>query len=154
MTPAEFKSIREGLGLTAQALADILGLKHLRTVQRWDSGERAVPADVAATMQRLDANVEKMVAGAISTYGRMPGADVVLLRYRGDDDMAQFDARSLKALHSSAVHAAAVERTRQALTRTGVNVRIVYMDPEAYTEWLSDRSDGPARRAQWAALSL
>lgn len=45
MTPAEFKTIRESLGLTAQWIAENAGVK-LRTAQYWEAGRMAVPVDV------------------------------------------------------------------------------------------------------------
>jgi transcriptional regulator with XRE-family HTH domain len=50
MTGPELKAAREKLGLSARALAQKLGMRGMwddRTVRRWESGERRVPADVA-----------------------------------------------------------------------------------------------------------
>lgn len=43
MTPAEFKQARQSLGLSAQALADILGV-NIATVQKWEAPANAKSA--------------------------------------------------------------------------------------------------------------
>jgi putative transcriptional regulator len=39
MTPTEIKALRQKLGHTQQALADIIGVS-VRTLQKWEQGER------------------------------------------------------------------------------------------------------------------
>lgn len=46
LTDAEFRIAREDLGLTAEWIADRLGVA-LRTVRRWEAGHSPVPAGVA-----------------------------------------------------------------------------------------------------------
>lgn len=49
MTPEQFKQIRSDLGITQKQLAE--GLKSsLRSVQRWESGERAISGPVQVCM--------------------------------------------------------------------------------------------------------
>ena len=43
MTPAEFKGARADAGLPTQQAAAIALESDLRTVRRWENGERAVP---------------------------------------------------------------------------------------------------------------
>jgi DNA-binding transcriptional regulator YiaG len=53
MKPAEFKSTRQALGLSQDALATILqmGGDGARTVRRWEMGERAVPGAVVVLLR-------------------------------------------------------------------------------------------------------
>jgi DNA-binding transcriptional regulator YiaG len=60
MRPDELKSIREGLGLSQQALAILLDLDGAelkaqggRTVRRWESGESRIPGSVAKFLDTL-----------------------------------------------------------------------------------------------------
>jgi len=52
MEPDEFKRLREGMGLTQQALADQLGV-HRVTVAKWEAGDRGIPEPAARLLQRL-----------------------------------------------------------------------------------------------------
>ena len=48
MTPQQLKSARAQLGgLTQSQMAEIIGIKHDRTIRKWESGERPVPDAVA-----------------------------------------------------------------------------------------------------------
>ncbi len=57
MTPAQFKAIRERAGLTQSGLAAFLRISDLRSVRRWERGERAISGPVAYLMELLDAGV-------------------------------------------------------------------------------------------------
>jgi DNA-binding transcriptional regulator YiaG len=46
MTPAQLKSARHALGLSAEGFARLVGVKSGRTVRRWESGERKIPGPV------------------------------------------------------------------------------------------------------------
>jgi DNA-binding transcriptional regulator YiaG len=46
MTPAELKSARHALGLSAEGFARWVGVESGRTVRRWESGERDIPGPV------------------------------------------------------------------------------------------------------------
>ena len=51
MAPAEFKAARHALGLSAQGMADALGIADGRTIRHWESGAREVTAPVALLMR-------------------------------------------------------------------------------------------------------
>lgn len=55
MTPAAFKAIRLRAGLTQSALAERLRINDLRTIRKWEAGERAVSGPVSLLMELLDA---------------------------------------------------------------------------------------------------
>jgi transcriptional regulator with XRE-family HTH domain len=42
MTHTEFKRWRQEAGLTQKSAGDLFGV-HMRTVRRWENGERAIP---------------------------------------------------------------------------------------------------------------
>lgn len=56
LTGAEFRLRREAFGLSAEWLADRLGVA-LKTVQRWESGHRAIPEGVASEMDSISTAV-------------------------------------------------------------------------------------------------
>jgi DNA-binding transcriptional regulator YiaG len=55
MTPAELRSARAALGLSAAALARALelGKGGDRTVRRWEAGERDIPGPVRVVLRML-----------------------------------------------------------------------------------------------------
>lgn len=130
MTPEHFRTLRERLGLTAEALGRIPGLRNSvtdRTVRRWESGVVAIPADAVAAIIALDANVElrvqKMLA-VLDAQTRKRGAPEVvdLVRYPDDAELA--------SVHpdfpgGNAVHNALIGRCREAIERRGIQVRIL-----------------------------
>lgn len=55
MTPEEFKSIRLRAELTQTELATRLRIDDLRTIRRWEKGERPISGPVTLLMELLDA---------------------------------------------------------------------------------------------------
>lgn len=159
MTAAEFRTLTESLGLTAEAAARIMSVRP-RTIRRWQAGEWPVPEDAAATLQALDARLETVVEAAVqqvdaatAEMGVAPD-EVVMVRYLSADDLARY--RPDMADLPLATHGAMLDRLRVALGRRGVAVRLVYMMPDVYDGWLKSRrvSDSEAMRAAWAASLL
>ena len=159
MTPAELRTLREGLGLT---LADVatLGSVQLRTAQRWEEGVSAVPKEVAQALRSLDSVVERALREAVAQVARCdpPPAQVALLRYRSDDDLARADPVMAERFQPAPakVHGMMIGRLSRALQADGIEVRIVGFDRETYAAWrrrekLPDRSD---TRAAWAAVQV
>lgn len=56
MTPAELKSARHALGLSAEGFARLVRVESGRTVRRWESGERDIPGPVAVLVDVLLTN--------------------------------------------------------------------------------------------------
>lgn len=52
MTAAEFSSIRERAGLSPSLLATMLR-SDVRTVRRWEAGERRIPGPVSLLMEMV-----------------------------------------------------------------------------------------------------
>lgn len=52
MTKDDFKNIRAKLGLTQQAMADAM-YSDLRTVQRWEYGDRDIPGPVIKALELM-----------------------------------------------------------------------------------------------------
>lgn len=55
MTPATFKSIRQRAGLSQSGLAERLRISDLRTIRKWEHGEREISGPVSILMELLDA---------------------------------------------------------------------------------------------------
>lgn len=56
MTPAELKSARQALGLSAERFAKLVHVESGRTVRRWESGERDIPGPVSVLVGAILAN--------------------------------------------------------------------------------------------------
>ena len=154
MTPAEFKTLREALGLTVQWVADQAHVK-LRTAQYWEGGRLAVPADVADMLERIERTVEAKVAEAVSmivsersTAESLPDK-APLVRYRNDADLWMFHP-NMKPLPTT-THAAKLARLKRALEFRGIPAVIEFMEPDEYFGWLGKRKDTEVERSNWAA---
>lgn len=153
MTPAEFKTIRESLGLTAQWIADQADVR-LRTVQYWEAGRMAVPEDVATLLADIDQTLESAVAQTLALVAELKtrtGApsEVMLVRYRSDEDLWRFrpDMKPLPAT----THAAMLSRLRRELRSLSIISVIEFMRPDEYLAWLDGRQDTEVERAAWVA---
>jgi len=69
MTPAEFRAIRESLGLTQAELGERLN-RHWVTISRYESGALAIPSELAQLMRMYAAT-----APAYQTEKPIPIAD-------------------------------------------------------------------------------
>lgn len=156
MTGAELRTLRDSLGLSAEQVAQLAGVRG-RTVQRWEVDEWPVPQDVAGALQRLDAQLEQAVLAAVDGLQAAQAdagapTDVVLVRYRTEADLARY--RPDMAALPASVHGALIDRVRLAFSRLGVVTRIVWMDALAYEAWRGRRGDSESLRSAWAARQI
>ncbi len=153
MNSAEFKTIRESLGVSIRWFGELMGVK-LRAAQYWESTRPPPPAAVQQLLS-IDNAMNNIVQDDLLTVlkGKSNPEDypseVVLVRYRSDDELWRY-IKDIKPLPASA-HAQILSRTRRELLRHGIAVRIVYMDQEKYEAWLGKRKDSPVHRLRWAA---
>jgi transcriptional regulator with XRE-family HTH domain len=55
MLPAQFKAIRHKLGLTQSGLAARLRVEDIRSIRRYETGERSISGPVSLLMELMDA---------------------------------------------------------------------------------------------------
>ncbi|MDD3757721.1 MAG: DUF1870 family protein [Advenella sp.] len=154
MTPAEMKTIRESLGLSAQWVANQAGVK-LRTVQYWESGRNAVPDDVAQMLIGIDGQLWGIVAQAVDQIrqaadeaGALP-EQLDLIRYRKDEDLWHFQPEFSPL--PATCHAMLLSRLIREIEPLKIPVRIIYMQSEKYILWLDGQADSADLRAEWAS---
>lgn len=96
MTAAEFRTVREWLGLTGDALAAWLGVNP-RSARRWEQGEQPIPDGVRLNIEELEAHTAKNVTAAVSQLMDAPEPTAVV--YRDDETFwaAHPEARPLTA---------------------------------------------------------
>ena len=104
MTPAEFKIIRERLGLTGDWLAGYLDVSP-RTVRHWEQGKYAIPTGVRAELQDLQRRTRDYVDQLVAHLSRSP--DPVAYVYRTDED---YHAADPSARYPASWHRAATAR--------------------------------------------
>ncbi|RPK56179.1 hypothetical protein EES43_24365 [Streptomyces sp. ADI96-02] len=107
MTDAEFRVVRDWLGLTGDWLAAHLGVSP-RTVRHWEQGKYAVPDGVRLEMESLEARTGEFVAGAVSKLLDLPGPGV--FTYRTD---AEYHAAHPEVPFPASWHRAVVARIAQ-----------------------------------------
>ncbi|MFE4867752.1 helix-turn-helix domain-containing protein [Streptomyces sp. NPDC056682] len=118
MTDAEFKVIREYLGLTGDWLADHLGVAP-RTVRNWEQGKYAIPDGVRLEMEDLEARTGEFIARVAEKLLDLPEPGVVT--YRTDED---YHAAHPDQLWPASWHRAVIARVAQEVP----GLAIVYAD--------------------------
>lgn len=73
MTAAEFRVVRERLGVSGEWLADELSVAE-RTVRRWESGVSQVPSGVASALAQMEETTDRFVE-AVTESLREDGPD-------------------------------------------------------------------------------
>lgn len=78
LTAAEVRTLREGLGVTAEWLADHLDVQ-TRTVQRWESGANAIKPFAVDALLMLESQASDQVAEHVAALrgSRLPPVLVV-----------------------------------------------------------------------------
>jgi len=95
MSPAEFKVVREFLGLTGDWLAAHLGVS-ARTVRHWEQGKYAIPDGVRLQIEELEARTGEFIGGIVDKLMDLPDPGVITYRddteYRETHPEAEFPA--------------------------------------------------------------
>jgi hypothetical protein len=107
MTDAEFRVVREHLGLTGDWLAAHLKVTG-RTVRAWEQGKYPIPAGVRQAIEDLESVTAANVNQAIDKLNDM--RDPAIITYRTDED---FHARNPGVTYPASWHRAVVARCAQ-----------------------------------------
>lgn len=107
MTPAEFKVVREFLGLTGDWLAEHLGVSG-RTVRHWEQGKYAIPDGVRLEIEDLERRTGEFIAGVVEKLMDLPDPGVVTYR-----DDAEYKAAHPDTEFPASWHRAVVARIAQ-----------------------------------------
>lgn len=104
MSPAEFRVLREWLGLSGPWLARHLGVAD-RTVRRWESGDWPVPDGVRVALEQIEADAADTVATAVEQLMDLPDPGIVT--YATDE---AFHAAHPEITYPASWHRAVVAR--------------------------------------------
>lgn len=69
MNRSEFRTVREGLGLTAEFVAEHLDI-NVRTVERWEAGTTLIPVFAADALAMLEARAAETVEHEVDVLSR------------------------------------------------------------------------------------
>lgn len=84
MSAAEFRVLREFLGLTTRWMAEHLDVAE-RTVHRWEDGTSPIPLGVQVEVRELAAFTGRIVDGWVAAHSR-PRVNRAMQTYRTDTD--------------------------------------------------------------------
>ncbi|MEU1040620.1 transcriptional regulator [Streptomyces sp. NPDC005907] len=107
MTPAEFKVVREFLGLTEEWLAEHVGVSPA-TVEEWEQGLEHVPGAVRAALGDLERLTGEFVGKAVAGLADLPEPGIVT--YRND---LEYRAAHPESEYPASWHRAVVARVAQ-----------------------------------------
>jgi hypothetical protein len=148
MTPANLQALRRLLFFSVEEAALLIGNVSPRSWQYWERGERNIPDDVIATIERLCswraqaiATADAQMAALQARHG--PSSGAVLVWYQTLDDWATLPEREplLWRPQCSVVAELAARH----------GARLVAFDGPAYRKWLGSRKDSESLRGAWAA---
>jgi hypothetical protein len=120
MTDAEFRVVREYLGLTGDWLAGRLNVSD-RTVRHWEQGKYPIPDGVRLAMEQLEAQTGEFIGGCVEKLMDIPDPGVLV--YRND---TEYHAANPDIDFPASWHRAVVARI--ALEVPGL--RIAYPEPD------------------------
>ena len=131
MTDAEFKVVREFLGLTGDWLAAHLGVSP-RTVRHWEQGKYLIPDGVRLAIEDLEQRTAQFITGCIGQLMDIPDPGVVV--YRTDED---YHAAHPDIEFPSSWHRACVARIAQEVPALAI----------AYADRVEQAPPAPAARS-------
>lgn len=123
LTAAEFRNQRESFGLSAEWLADRLGVA-LKTVQRWENGHRPIPEGVAVEMDQISTAMGEVAARNCAEH-LLNVPDAVMMIPRTGTHLG-FPASWYRALVDSVRHVLINEYGNHGLATAAF--RVVYFD--------------------------
>lgn len=123
LTAAEFRNRREEFGLSAEWLAERLGVA-LKTVQRWENGHRPIPEGVAAEMDQISTAMGEVAARSCAVQLLEVRDPVMMIPRTGS--LYGFPASWYRALVDSVRHLLQNEYGEAGLAVAGF--RVVYRE--------------------------
>jgi len=128
MNSAEFKTLREAVGLSVSHVAKLAGVSE-RSVRYWESGRTSPPDDVSEQLTDIDAMLNDGVNNTLFFVNEMINkhdtiGEFNLVRYRDDKKLWKKHPEFKKL--PVAVHAAYLARVKRALEANGDTVNIIY----------------------------
>jgi len=85
MHPAEFKTLREAVGLSISTLVKVIDVDE-RSIRKWESGKKKLPKDVIEAVVAIDQLLTDTANLAFDEFQKTPKDSVILHRYIEEED--------------------------------------------------------------------
>lgn len=123
MSAAEFKTLREAVGLSISTLVKVIDVDE-RSIRKWESGKKKVPLDVFDQVVAIDQLISDTANAEFKTLQVGSPESVVLYRFIDEDDLydahPEFDGLPIMS------YGAVIYRLRQKLIDAGVSVTVEF----------------------------
>ena len=86
MSAAEFKTLREAVGLSISTLVKVIDVDE-RSIRKWESGKKKVPQDVFDKVVAIDKLLTDTANQEIEAFKTAPQDAVTLYRFIEEDDL-------------------------------------------------------------------
>jgi transcriptional regulator with XRE-family HTH domain len=129
MHAAEFKTLREAIGLTISTLVKVIDVDE-RTIRKWESGKKKLPAGVIESVVAIDQLLTDTANQMFSEIQQTPKDSVVLGRFIEEEDLLNAHPE-FEGLPMSS-HGVVLFRLRQKFIDAGVAVSIEYKEVAEY----------------------
>lgn len=123
MSAAEFKTLREAVGLSISTLVKVIDVDE-RSIRKWESGKKKVPQDVFEKVVAIDNLLSNTASAEIEKFKAAPTDSVILYRFIDEDDLheAHPEFEELPIM----TYGAMIYRLRQKYLDLGVAVSVDY----------------------------
>ena len=123
MSAAEFKTLREAVGLSISTLVKVIDVDE-RSIRKWESGKKKVPQDVFDQVAAIDQLISDTANTMFEAFKANPQESVVLYRFIDEDDL--YDAHPEFEDLPIMSYGAVIYRLRQKLIDHGVSVTVEF----------------------------
>ncbi|MEY8205484.1 MAG: DUF1870 family protein [Bermanella sp.] len=123
MHPAEFKTLREALGLSISTLVKVIDVDE-RTLRKWESGKKKLPQGVIDSLVAVDTLVNNSADQLFSRLQATAQDSVVLHRFIDEEDLLtahpEFEGLPMST------YGVVLSRVKQRFSDLGMPVSIEY----------------------------
>jgi transcriptional regulator with XRE-family HTH domain len=123
MHQAEFKTLREALGLSISTLVKVIDVDE-RTLRKWESGKKKLPQGVIDSLVGIDTLLTNTANALFEQVTKTPQESVVLYRFIDEEDLLE-QHPEFEGLPMSS-YGVVLFRARQKLIDLGIPVSIEY----------------------------
>jgi transcriptional regulator with XRE-family HTH domain len=157
LTNAEFKTIRQQVGLSTEQLAKLLNLEP-ESIRRWEQGVYTIPSEAIEVLLLMQKNFLTMLKSIIDGYDSLiknnpTVKEVVLIRYH-KDDFEKWNGKKFGPMPEG-FHARLVVGLYDHILTKEYDLKVLFVsfDPEKYTAYLQENklTDSERNRAAWAS---
>lgn len=150
MNNIEFKALVKGLFLTQDQVRQIGGYKDQRQIRRFVSGEQPPHQDLIQKLRQLDLSIDKAVSYSVNRAIESNVNSVAVVGYKNQEQFVEWSDGSLPYIE---LHLCMLFRLGKAITKHGIEFKIVPFDEAAYLNFIDQKclDDNQASIAAWAA---